>query len=230
VATPTPPPDARRALLAGTTGLIGRALLPLLLESARYERVHALVRRPVPDLSAHPKLQIHQIDFDHLPALPAVDDVFIALGTTIKVAGSQEAFRRVDFDAVMNTARAARSSGARRLIVVSALGADATSRVFYSRIKGEMQRAVAEIGYEVVVFAQPSLLAGDRAALGQSPRAGEVWTMRLLRPVLGWVPRGVRPIAAGDVARAMLRAALDSPPGIHFLRSAQMQPAGPTPA
>ena len=92
-----------------------------------------------------------------------------------------------------------------------------------------MQRAVAEIAYEVVVFAQPSLLAGDRVALGQPERTGEVWTMRLLRPVLGWVPRSVRPIAAADVARAMLRAALGSPPGIHFLRSAQMQPASPTP-
>jgi len=226
VAAPEPFPHARRALLAGTTGLIGRALLRRLLDSARYERVHALVRRPVLDMSAHPKLQIHQVDFDRLPALPAVDDVFIALGTTIKVAGSQEAFRRVDFDAVLNTARAARSAGARRLLVVSALGADVNSRVFYSRVKGEMQRAVAELGYEVVVFAQPSLLAGDRAALGQPERAGEVWAMRLLRPVLGWVPRSVRPIAADDVARAMLQAALDSPPGIHFLPSAQMQPAG----
>ena len=229
MASPDPSPEVRRALLAGTTGLIGRALLPLLLESARHERVHALVRRPVSGVSAHPRLQIHQVDFDHLPALPAVDDVFIAVGTTIKVAGSQDAFRRVDFDAVLNTARAARSAGARRLLIVSALGADATSRVFYSRVKGEMQRAVAEIGYEVVVFAQPSLLAGDRVALGQPERAGEVWTMRLLRPVLGWVPRSVRPIAADDVARAMLRAALSSPPGIHFLRSAQMQPASPAP-
>ena len=156
-----------------------------------------------------------------------MDDVFIALGTTIKVAGSQEAFRHVDFDVVLNTARATRSAGARRLLIASALGADANSRFFYSRVKGEMQRAATEIGCEVVVFAQPSLLAGDRATLGQSPRSGEGWTMRLLRPVLGWVPRRVRPIAAGDVARAMLRAALDSPPGTHFLRSAQMQPAGP---
>jgi len=218
-------PDIRRALLAGTTGLIGRALLPLLLESARYERVHALVRRAVPDLPAHPKLQIHVVDFDRLPVLPAVDDVFIALGTTIKVAGSQEAFRRVDFDAVLNTARAARQAGAKRLLIVSALGADASSRVFYSRVKGEMQVAAATLGYEVLVFVQPSLLAGDRSALGQPTRAGEVWAMRLLRPVLGWVPAGVRPIAAVDVARAMLNAALASSPGTHVLRSAEMQPA-----
>ena len=216
----------RRALLAGATGLVGRALLPLLLDCAHYELVHALVRRPVTDLPAHPKLQLHQVDFDHLPALPAVDDVFIALGTTIKAAGSQAAFRRVDFDAVLNTARTARSTGARWLIVVSALGADAASRVFYSRTKGEMELAAAKLDYEVVVFMQPSLLMGDRSALGQPRRAGEEWATRLLRPVLGWVPTGVRPIPASDVARAMLQAALDSTPGVRFLRSAQMQPAG----
>jgi uncharacterized protein YbjT (DUF2867 family) len=227
VAATRPSPDIRRAWLAGATGLVGRALLPLLLDCERYERVHALVRRATPDLPVHPRLQLHRVDFQHLPALPAVDDVFIALGTTIKVAGSQEAFRRVDFDAVVDTARAARAGGARRLIVVSALGADAHSRVFYNRVKGEMQQAVAGIGYEVVVFAQPSLLAGDRSALGQPVRAGEAWAMRLLGPVLGWVPASVRPIAAGDVARAMLRAALHSAPGVHVLRSAQMQPAAP---
>ena len=113
----------RIALLAGSTGLIGRALLPLLLASPRYAQVRALVRRAA--LPAQPKLQVHVVDFMALPALPPVDDVFIALGTTIKVAGSQAAFRQVDFDAVVNTARAAKAAGATRLGVVSALGADA---------------------------------------------------------------------------------------------------------
>ena len=215
---------SRDALLAGTTGLVGRALLPLLLESPHYGRVHALVRRVAPGLPAHPKLQIHVVDFGRLPALPAVDDVYIALGTTIKVAGSQAAFRRVDFDAVVDTARAARAAGAKRLLVVSALGADDASRVFYNRVKGEMQRAVAALGYETVVIAQPSLLIGDRAALGQPVRTGEVWGERILRPVMAWVPRSVRPIAAGDVARAMLRAALEAKPSVTVLRSGEMQP------
>ena len=97
-------PDLRSALLAGTTGLIGRALLTLLLASPHYASVHALLRRSVRDLPAHPKLHADVVDFERLPALPAVDDVFIALGTTIKVAGSEAAFRRVDFDAVLATA------------------------------------------------------------------------------------------------------------------------------
>jgi uncharacterized protein YbjT (DUF2867 family) len=217
--------DPRIALLAGATGLVGRALLPMLLASLHYARVHALVRRAPAGLPSHPKLETHVVDFARLPALPAVDDVYIALGTTIGVAGSQEAFRAVDFDAVVETARAARRAGARRVLVVSALGADATSRVFYNRVKGEMQAAVAGLGYESVVFAQPSLLLGDRVALGQPTRPGEVWAERLLRPVMGWVPRGVRPIAAADVAAALMSAALDAPPGTRVLRSAAMQGA-----
>lgn len=216
----------RTALVAGASGLIGRALLARLLGSPRYTRVHALLRRPLPDLAAQPKLTIHVLDLAHLPALPQADDVFIALGTTIKAAGSQEAFRRVDFDAVLATARAARAAGARRLLVVSALGADATSRVFYNRVKGEMEQAVAKLGFESLVIAQPSLLLGDRHALGQNARPGEDWAARLLRPVLGWVPRGVRPIEADTVARALLHAALDAKPGVTVLSSAKMQALG----
>ena len=186
------PAAARSVLLAGASGLIGRSLLSLLLDSPRYRRVHVLLRRPVPDLPAHPKLTTAVVDFDRLPALPPVDDVFIALGTTIKAAGSQAAFRRVDFDAVLNTARAGRTAGAKRLLVVSALGADAASGVFYNRVKGEMQQAVVELGYDSVVIAQPSLLIGDRTALGQPRRAGEEWALRLLGPALQLVPRSPR--------------------------------------
>ena len=158
VATP------RAALLAGATGLVGRALLPMLLADKHYRSVHVLLRRAAPEIEADAKLKVLQVDFALLPAaFPKVDDVFIALGTTIKVAGSEVAFRQVDFDFVVNTARAARVAGATRLAVVSALGADAKSRVFYNRVKGEMQAAIAQLGYESVVIAQPSLLIGDRS-------------------------------------------------------------------
>jgi len=214
----------RTALLAGATGLVGRALLPMLLAGKRYRRVHVLLRRTVPDIKASAKLKVHQVDFARLPAaFPTVDDVFIALGTTIKVAGSEAAFRQVDYDFVVHTARVARAAGATRLAVVSALGADAKSRVFYNRVKGEMQDAVAQLGYESVVIAQPSLLLGDRAALGQPARSGEVWAARLLRP-LGWmVPKGVRPIPARAVASALLAAILDTKPGVRVLKSGAMQ-------
>lgn len=216
--------DRRCAWLAGATGLVGRELLALLLASDRYAEVHALLRRAVSDLPKDRKLVAHEVDFGALRAgLPSTDDVYIALGTTIKVAGSQAAFRKVDFDHVAATARAARAAGARRLAVVSALGADAGSRVFYNRVKGEMQDALAQLGFETLVIAQPSLLVGDRATLGQPLRAGEVWAERLLRPVMRLVPASVRPIAARDVARAMLHAMLDAAPGRRVLSSARMQ-------
>ena len=106
VATP------RTALLAGATGLVGRALLPMLLASKHYRSVHVLLRRMPPDIKASAKRNVHRVDFARLPAaFPTVDDVFIALGTTIKVAGSEEAFRQVDFDFVVNIARAAKAAG-----------------------------------------------------------------------------------------------------------------------
>jgi uncharacterized protein YbjT (DUF2867 family) len=185
--------------------------------------VHLLLRRTAPNVPAHPKLQAQVVDFERLPVLPPIDDVYIALGTTIKVAGSQDAFRRVDFDAVVDTARAAQAAGARRVFVVSALGADAKSRVFYNRVKGEMEAAVAALGYDTTVFAQPSLLLGDRAALGQPVRSGEEWAARLFGPVLRWVPARVRPIRAADVARALVDAAFDQARGVRVLSSAEMQ-------
>ena len=229
MASATDPP--RIALLAGATGLIGRALLPMLEHDARYERVHVLVRRPLGDRSSSakpgPKTQVHVVDFAKLPAaFPRVDDAYIALGTTIKVAGSEAAFRQVDFDFVLNTARAAKAAGARRLAVVSALGADAGSRVFYNRVKGDMQAALVQIGVESLSIPQPSLLVGDRAALGQPVRVGEVWFTRLLSPVMRLVPAGVRPIRAETVAHALLAANLAGRPGVCMLSSAAMQRGG----
>lgn len=212
------PGTARSALIAGATGLVGRELLPMLLASPQHAQVHALLRRAVPGLASGGKLHTLLVDFARLPTLPPVDDVFIALGTTIKVAGSQSAFRAVDFDAVVNTAKAARAAGATRLGVVSALGANARSNVFYNRVKGEMQDAVSALGFESVVIVQPSLLVGDRSTLGQPVRAGEVWGARLL----GWLPRSVRPIAADQVARALLREVARARPGVQVLRSGQL--------
>ena len=214
----------RTALLAGATGLIGGALLALLRDSARYRHTHVLLRRAVPGFVSDARVTPCVVDFARLPEpLPAVDDVFIALGTTIKVAGSEAAFRRVDFDHVVATARAAHAAGARRLAVVSALGADSNSRVFYNRVKGDMQAAIAQLGYASIVIAQPSLLIGDRAALGQPTRAVEVWVARLLNPVMGLVPRAVRPIRARAVASALLAATLAAKPGVRILSSADMQ-------
>ena len=214
----------RRALLAGATGLVGREMLPLLLLG--HASVELLLRRAAPELGKDEKLRPRIVDFARLDAkLPAVDDVFIALGTTIAVAGSQEAFRAVDFEAVVATARAGRKAGATRLALVSALGADASSRVFYNRVKGETEAAVRELGYASVTIARPSLLLGDREALGQPARPMEALAMRFSRPMAMLVPRAVRPITAADVAAALVAATARGERGVHILSSGDMQGA-----
>jgi uncharacterized protein YbjT (DUF2867 family) len=193
----------RTALVAGATGLVGREILQRLLADDSVGAVHALVRRPLG--IQHRKLTASVVDFGALPALPTVEEAYLALGTTIKVAGSQSAFRAVDFDANLAVAQAARAAGANRLGLVSAMGADPGSSIFYNRVKGELEAAIARLGYETVVIARPSFLAGDREALGQPVRGGEKLALRVthwLRPV---IPANLRSIASGDVAAALLR-------------------------
>jgi uncharacterized protein YbjT (DUF2867 family) len=223
MADTTQPLIQRDALIAGATGLIGRELFKLLLASHHYHRIHVLLRRPARDLQADERVSLHYVEYNKLTPMPPVDDVFIALGTTIDVAGSKEAFRRVDHDAVLATARACLLRGAKRLVVVSAMGASRRSLVFYNRVKGQMEEAVSRLPFESVTILQPSLLLGDRAALGQPQRQGEQLAARLLKPVMPLVPRAVRPIAAQDVAKAMLDAALQGRPGTRIIRSGSMQ-------
>ena len=196
-------PPGRVVLLAGASGLVGRAILQGLLADDSVAAVHTLGRRALP--LRHPKLAQHQVDFKALPALPPVDEAFIALGTTIKAAGSREAFRAVDCEAVLAVARAARQAGATRLGVVSAMGANSHSRLFYSRVKGEMEQRLSALGFESLVIARPSLLAGDREALGQPVRAGEKFALRAAGWLSPLIPPNYRPIDAHSVARALLR-------------------------
>jgi uncharacterized protein YbjT (DUF2867 family) len=223
VPTPSDSAAARReVLLAGASGLVGHELLRQLLADASVARVHVLVRRELPQRD--PKLAQHIVDFRALPALPAASEAYIALGTTIKVAGSQEAFRAVDFDAVLAAAKAAQAAGARRLGVVSAMGADARSRVFYSRVKGETEEALGRLGFSTLVIARPSLLAGDRHGVGQPVRRGEELGMQVSRWIGFAIPANYRPIEARRVARALLQ---DVPAvtGRRVLLSGEMQRA-----
>jgi uncharacterized protein YbjT (DUF2867 family) len=141
-------------------------------------------------------------------------------------AGSQQAFRAVDFDAVLNVARAARAAGARSCAGVSALGADAGSKVFYNRVKGEAEQALRALGFARLVLARPSLLSGDRATLGQPGRRGESWALRLSLPLSPLIPARWRPIAAERVARAMRLAIAQDTGAVCVLESAQMQVLG----
>jgi uncharacterized protein YbjT (DUF2867 family) len=213
--------EQRRVLIAGATGLVGRELLDGLLADRTVAAVHSLGRRRPAE--RHPKLHAQQVDFAAaLPALPAVDEVYLALGTTIKAAGSQAAFRALDFDANLAVARAARAAGARRAGLVSAMGASARSTVFYSRVKGELEDALAALGFDGLVIARPSLLAGDRASLGQPERAGERIGLVVSRALGPLIPAAYRPIQAAQVARALL-ARVPTAGGMQVLSSAQMQ-------
>jgi len=178
-------------------------------------------RRPL--ALRHPKLTSSTVDFAALPHLPAVDDVFIALGTTIQVAGSQSAFRAVDFDAVVALASAARSSGATHLGVVSAMGANLRSPVFYNRVKGEMEQAVSSLGFASVVIARPSLLDGDREALKQPARPAERLGLGLMKLIRLMVPANLRAVPVSDVARGLIRALKTRAPGVHILLSGELQ-------
>ena len=196
-------PASRTALLVGATGLVGREILQGLLADDSVTRVHALGRRP-PALT-HPKLSFHGVDFASLPALAPADEAYLALGTTIKVAGSQAAFRAIDFDANLAVAKAARAAGVTRLGLVSAMGADAHARLFYSRVKGELEDALKGLGFAGLVIARPSMLAGEREALGQPVRSGEVLALRISRALKPFIPANYRSVDVADVAGALLR-------------------------
>lgn len=213
-------PKGRVALLAGASGLVGRELLARLLATQDCAAVHCVGRRAL--TTQHPKLTSQVVDFAALPTLPAIDDVYIALGTTIKVAGSQAAFRSVDFDAVLAVAAAAHAAGATCAGVVSAMGANARSMLFYNRVKGEMEDAVSRLGFPGLVFARPSLLAGDREALGQPGRSGEKLALIAMR-FDAWLPANYRAIDAGRVADALLAAVGEGEPGLRVLLSGDMR-------
>jgi uncharacterized protein YbjT (DUF2867 family) len=213
----------RAVLLAGASGLVGRELLKAL--RADGATVHALVRR-AGVLAAAPGVHEHVVDFAALPALPKARTACCALGTTIKLAGSEAAFRAVDFDAVLAFAHAARAAGVQRFAVVSALGASPRSPTFYSRVKGEMEAALAALGFTTLVIARPSLLAGDRDALGQPARLGERLALAVTAPLTPLIPRAWRPIAAATVARAMLRALDEAQPGTRVVESSELQTLG----
>jgi len=193
--------ESRAALLVGATGLIGSFLLQRLLAAGRYARVTVWARRDIG--RTHPKLKVEIADFARLQERRVeAEDVFCCLGTTIRQAGSQAAFRRVDYDYPVALAMAAAGGGARRLLVVSALGANPDSRVFYNRVKGEMEVAVRAAGVPRTVFFRPSLLSGPRVQERLGEKIGLV-----VGNVLGSLLGKYRPIHADLVAAAMLKAA-----------------------
>jgi uncharacterized protein YbjT (DUF2867 family) len=213
-----------RALIAGATGLIGSQLVGMLAEDGDYDQVIVLSRRPVKlDLAG---AEVVVIDFDQLQeTLPrllanrAPEDIFCCLGTTIAKAGSQAEFRKVDYHYCLQLAKAGLELGARHFLLVSAMGANPSSRNFYSRTKGELERAVESLGYPRLTIFRPSLLDGDRG----EKRLGEELALSLLRPLQGITEKlmpAYAPIAATQVAKAMQRtAASTNDRGVNIIKS-----------
>ena len=193
-------PEPRIALLAGASGLVGGRLLQHLLADPAFERVIALGRR-VPPI-AHPKLDARVVDFAALPPVAATD-ASCCLGTTLRKAGSRAAFRLVDHDHAVAFAAMARAGGATRYGLVSSVGADAGSGTFYLQVKGEVEQAVAALGFAGLVICRPGLLLGPRA----ERRPAEALAQRLAPLLNPLLPGRYKSIDHAVVARAMLAAA-----------------------
>jgi uncharacterized protein YbjT (DUF2867 family) len=206
----------RIALVAGGSGLVGSKLLPLLLQSPLYTRVHALSRRPLP--LDHARLANRVVRFEaslqaQLKGLQC-QDAFCCLGTTIREAGSQSAFRAVDLELVQEFAQLALNFGAERLVVVSALGANAASKNFYLRVKGEMEKALEAKRFRSLDILQPSLLLGARREM-RPLEFGAQLLMPLLNPLLLGAWSRYRAIPAATVAAAMCATAQSGRRGVY---------------
>lgn len=204
-------------LLAGATGLTGEHLLDRLLDEPTVVRVLAPTRRP---LAEHPRLANPVGDLAALlPTLAGpVDTAFCCLGTTLKQAGSETAFRAVDHDLALAFARRARDLGARHLLAISAVGADPRSSLFYCRVKGELEQALREQGWPQLTLARPSLLVGPR----DESRLGE----RLAAPLSRLLPGKYQGIEVTVLARALWRLALEESPGTRVVESDELRKLG----
>ncbi|WP_299250866.1 NAD-dependent epimerase/dehydratase family protein [uncultured Cytophaga sp.] len=187
------------ALIAGASGLVGSSLVELLLNGAEYSQVISLQRGP--SSLMHPKLKVIQIDFDALDAvsLPAITDVYCCLGTTIKKAGSKEAFKKIDYAYPLALAKLGASYGAKHFIIITAMGANSSSFIFYSKVKGELQDDLAknQVIPEISIV-QPSLLLGHRT----DARVGEGIGIKIATTLNKFFHSGIG-IQAADVAKAM---------------------------
>ena len=215
--------EKRTALIAGATGLVGNSLLRQLLADDLYSKILIVSRRSI--IISHPKLIQQQIDFNEIelfkPGLH-VDDVFCALGTTIKTAGSKDAFFKVDYTYVLLLGTWAAANGAGKFLIVSAMGANAKSGIFYNQVKGEMELAVSLLKIPQIQIFRPSLLMGNRT----ENRNGEKFAQAAMR-TLGFLFIGpllkYKGIHADVVARAMIAAAKEDSKGVVVNESEEMQ-------
>lgn len=215
--------DSRTALLLGASGLVGRRCLDLLLNDQAYSKVTVLVRRAL--AVEHPKLQQHVIDFDQLSQhsdLIKALDIFCCLGSTIKKAGSEEAFRKVDFAYPLEVAAIAHANGAQQFLLVSSMSADPKARIFYSRVKGEVEQAISRIPYHGVQIFHPSLLIGERVEFRLGEKLAQTISRGFSFLFVGPLKK-YRPIHAHTVAVAMVKVAKKQFKGVNSFESSDIR-------
>jgi uncharacterized protein YbjT (DUF2867 family) len=213
-------PTNKTALIIGATGLVGNLLTHQLVDSPIYEKVKVLVRKSLP--WQHPRLQEVQFDFDHPNGLVTqADDIFCCLGTTIKKAGSQEAFKKVDYQYPLDIARLSLANGASQFAIVTAMGADSKSMFFYNRVKGDVERDLAALNFPSLLIFRPSLLMGSRRQ--EDSRLAERVAERVMGLLNPLIPDKYKGIQATKVTNAMLTTAQQGLTGRHVFESDDLQ-------
>ncbi|MGV3596157.1 MAG: NAD(P)H-binding protein [Sediminibacterium sp.] len=208
--------QAKTALLLGASGLTGQHLLDLLLNDPLYAQITIYVRKPVH--ISHPKLVQQIIDFEQLDSSVDATDVFCCLGTTIKKAGSQDAFKQVDLIYPQKIAALQLAAGSQKFLVISAVGADANSSIFYSRTKGQLEASLTALGYPCVCIFRPSFIMGDRAERRVGEKIG-VFIAQLISPLLIGPLKKYKPVSALALAKSMQDSAHHSLNGTHIISS-----------
>jgi uncharacterized protein YbjT (DUF2867 family) len=213
----------KTAIIAGATGLIGKQLLFNLIESEAYDKIIALVRKEIPFNS--PKLIQIIVDFNNLPLIAddlKADDVFCCLGTTIRKAGSQAAFKKVDYDYCLNLANETYKNESKNFFLVSALGANSSSKIFYNQVKGELEEAISKVGFNSFYIFRPSLLLGNRNEF----RLGEKIMQIIMKPISRLMFGSMKNFAAIEsqqVAKAMYWLAItNNKKGTQIISNKQM--------
>jgi uncharacterized protein YbjT (DUF2867 family) len=217
----------RTAVIVGSTGAIGRQLVPLLVASSRFDKLVVLHHRPTP-YARMPKVDERIVDFTRLPIPAAGEDieaVFCCVGTTQKKAGSTEAFQRVDRDIPIALARWAAANGATTFVGISSVDARASAGSVYLKTKGQMEAGVAGAGLGSAYILRPSLLAGERDEYRLAERIGNR-ALAVIGPIMLGPVRKYRAVHTKTVAKAMLVCAERAAPGIHIVESDVIQQLG----
>ncbi len=209
--------ESRSVLVIGATGLVGRECIRLLATDPTCSRIVALTRRSQNDFQASSKLDVEVVDFDNLAkhaGLFAVDQIICAMGTTMRKTPDEGAYRRIDYGYPLESAKLGLQHGASHYLVVTAVGANASSRIFYNRLKGELEDALSLLNYRSLTIARPSVLIGDRT----EPRRSEkiAWKLSFI------TPKKYKPVPAANVAKALVNAAHDDVPGLRIIQNAEM--------